>query len=383
MKCNGVKECEHGDDEKRCPRQKLECDAGEFRCESEGSKEAICIQQTWLCDGHADCPGGEDEQDCPGCDLTTQFDCGNDMCISLSDVCDGVIHCQSDGLDEMNCEVCKEGQKECENGQCRAANRWCDRTPDCSDRSDERNCNYTIVQTKSKGKQNHIAPTLIIVFVSLLMSVIVVGILYKFNILPMVRSTYKELTQSSNKTVETNVCVTTNTYSELETTVCSSDGAWQRRNKSLDHYETITNSSISSCLKPINTQNPYERFGIVPVQSTTDVSVGDGPPPSIASGGYSSGPGPSSRAPSARSRALSARSRATSVRSRVPIAYHVNNNVVWDDHINSVSDYEQNYLSDNYQSEFSVGFPGPRPHGVSRSLAAPGCGTPITTDNDD
>ena len=54
--------------------------------------------------------------------------------------------------------------------------------------------------------------------------------------------------------VETNVCVTTNTYSELETTVCSSDGAWQRRNnKSLDHYETITNSSIGSSLKPINT----------------------------------------------------------------------------------------------------------------------------------
>ena len=50
------------------------------------------------------------------------------------------------------------------------------------------------------------------------------------------------------------MCVTTNTYSELETTVCSSDGAWQRRhNKSLDHYETITNSSVGSSLKPINT----------------------------------------------------------------------------------------------------------------------------------
>ena len=50
------------------------------------------------------------------------------------------------------------------------------------------------------------------------------------------------------------MCVTTNTYSELETTVCSSDGAWQRRNnKSIDHYETITNSSVGSSLKPINT----------------------------------------------------------------------------------------------------------------------------------
>ena len=35
--------------------------------------------------------------------------------------------------------------------------------------------------------------------------------------------------------------------------------------------------------------NPYERFGIAPVLSTTDVSVLDGPPPSVISGGYSSG----------------------------------------------------------------------------------------------
>jgi len=382
MKCNGYRECELGDDEKKCPRVAAKCNQLEWKC-----NDGTCISKTWLCDRHPDCAEGEDEQECAACDSVLQFDCG-DRCISVSDVCDGFIHCKQDGRDEANCQACKKGQKQCKNGQCRAANRWCDRTPDCSDRSDEWNCTYTMVDPQTDGNQNHIAPTLIIIFASLFMTVVVVGLLYKINILPRVRSTYKQLTQSSNKTVETNVCVTTNTYSELETTVCSSDGAWQRRNnKSLDHYETITNSSIGSSLKPINTQNPYERFGIAPVQSTTDVSIADGPPPSIASGGYSSGPGASSRAPShapsARSHAHSARSRATSARSRVPVSYqyHVNNNVIWDDHINSVSDYDQNCLSDNYQSEFSVGFSTSRPERLARNLAP--CGTPVTTDNDD
>ncbi|XP_063686464.1 low-density lipoprotein receptor-related protein 6-like [Bolinopsis microptera] len=382
MKCNGYRECELGDDEKKCPRVAAKCNQLEWKC-----NDGTCISKTWLCDRHPDCAEGEDEQECAACDPVLQFDCG-DRCISVTDVCDGFIHCKQDGRDEANCQACKKGQKQCKNGQCRATNRWCDRTPDCSDRSDEWNCTYTMVDPRTDGNQNHIAPTLIIIFAALFMTVVGVGLLYKFNILPRVRSTYKQLTQSSNKTVETNVCVTTNTYSELETTVCSSDGAWQRRNnKSLDHYETITNSSIGSSLKPINTQNPYERFGIAPVQSTTDVSIADGPPPSIASGGYSSGPGASSRAPSrapsARSHAHSARSRATSARSRVPVSYqyHVNNNVIWDDHINSVSDYDQNCLSDNYQSEFSVGFSTSRPERLARNLAP--CGTPVTTDNDD
>ncbi|KAL5267736.1 hypothetical protein ACHWQZ_G004694 [Mnemiopsis leidyi] len=384
MKCNGVRECEQGDDERKCPRLAGACNELEWEC-----NDGKCIKNTWLCDRHPDCSEGEDEhadQGCEACDPVSQFNCG-DHCIDIVRKCDGIFDCK-DSSDEVNCQACKKGQKECNNGQCRAANRWCDRTPDCSDRSDEWNCTYTIVESKDGDKQNHIAPTLIIIFASLFMSLVVVGLLYKFNVLPRVRSTYKQLTQSSNKTVETNVCVTTNTYSELETTVCSSDGAWQRRhNKSLDHYETITNSSVGSSLKPINTQNPYERFGIAPVQSTTDVSIADGPPPSVASGGYSSGPGASSRAPSrapsTRSHAHSARSRATSARSRVPVSYHyhVNNNVIWDDNINSVSDYEQNCLSDNYQSEFSIGYTTSRNERLARNLAP--CGTPVTTDCDD
>jgi len=167
-----------------------------------------------------------------------------------------------------------------------------------------------------------------------------VYLIYELNILPKFKNKYKELQVSNNKTIETNVARTmTNTYSEPDTTLCSSecssgcDGNHIEM-KIRDPYtnDTLTCSSLSDLLRPINGYiDPYQRYGMEPVKSMTDISDGAAPNPSEASGGYSSGP-------------------ASSRRSRAPPPFINLVNQVWieEDHINSVSDCEQsmNYMPD-------------------------------------
>ncbi len=45
--CNGIKDCQHGQDEMGCDFSLVQCPEGQFRCESTGQ----CITEDYVCDG--------------------------------------------------------------------------------------------------------------------------------------------------------------------------------------------------------------------------------------------------------------------------------------------------------------------------------------------
>lgn len=74
------------------------------------------------CDGIMHCPNGEDEtKDCEkkGNCKEDQFTCSNNECISLKDRCNSHFDC-TDQSDEENCDKPK-----CENGNCGDTNVTC------------------------------------------------------------------------------------------------------------------------------------------------------------------------------------------------------------------------------------------------------------------
>ena len=52
-----------------------------------------------------------------------------------------------------------------------------------------------------KEKHSHVKPLLVVIFASLFFMLCVLAFLYKFRVLPRIKSSYKQLTRSSNKTV--------------------------------------------------------------------------------------------------------------------------------------------------------------------------------------
>ena len=73
-----------------------------------------------------------------------QFQCVNGTsrdgayCVKLSAKCDSENDC-SDGSDELNCEGCP-GNFKCASGQCLKRDLVCNKIVDCDDGSDEKNC---------------------------------------------------------------------------------------------------------------------------------------------------------------------------------------------------------------------------------------------------
>ncbi|XP_068986158.1 basement membrane-specific heparan sulfate proteoglycan core protein-like isoform X32 [Bombus flavifrons] len=174
QQCDGVKDCDDGDDEDGCPHPG--CSPGEFACDV-----SRCILDSQRCNFVQDCDDGSDEHDCnyPAC-TASQFKCGNGQCIDSDGRCNNVEDCldRSDelnclttcsgdqfrcldgtcisidkrcnqnvdcrnGEDESQCE-CPNGERPCDNGVCINKNFFCDNNIDCHDGSDERDCNNVV-----------------------------------------------------------------------------------------------------------------------------------------------------------------------------------------------------------------------------------------------
>uniref|UniRef100_H2Y8K1 EGF-like domain-containing protein n=1 Tax=Ciona savignyi TaxID=51511 RepID=H2Y8K1_CIOSA len=120
------------------------CTFSEFVC-----KNHKCIPFWWKCDGVNDCGDHSDEPEhCRGYYCTPgQYQCansteGNYKCMSPSGICDGELQC-SDGSDELNCDrhVCLPTQFRCLNPpRCIEGVYRCDGKMDCPGGEDERKC---------------------------------------------------------------------------------------------------------------------------------------------------------------------------------------------------------------------------------------------------
>jgi len=110
-RCDGVKDCENGDDEKAC--KLFTCGDDYYACPDTGK----CIPKAWLCDGTNDCSDKSDEEQsvclANGVSISTNA-CGNQysckgssgICVVADWMCDDYQDCpQNDDEEQANCDA--------------------------------------------------------------------------------------------------------------------------------------------------------------------------------------------------------------------------------------------------------------------------------------
>ena len=83
---------------------------GHFKCYM-----SYCIPYWLICNGKKDCPYGEDEAACGKFLCRGMFKCIYDnICVSIQNVCDGIIHCSKSREDEMSCVTTTPPSAKCD-----------------------------------------------------------------------------------------------------------------------------------------------------------------------------------------------------------------------------------------------------------------------------
>lgn len=113
--CDGVSDCQKGEDEKGCGIFVIIVEKGHCRApfDLKCNNENKCYQKTQICDGFLDCANGLDESNCievenkiskQNNDSLLKFYCENGRAIPLYKHCDGIKECLNNE-DESSCGI--------------------------------------------------------------------------------------------------------------------------------------------------------------------------------------------------------------------------------------------------------------------------------------